>query len=282
MLIDSHAHIFDLARFPYAAVPGYKPPPGEAGTVEEFMAVLDAHGFTHGVAVNPTSSYGTDNRCLVAGLRRAGGRIKGIALVDPDVRDRELDELAEAGVVGVRLNLVAHGLIPVTDPAHRSLLDRLRERDWIVEVYSTADKLAAALPELRRRRVRILVDHCGKPDPTLGIGQPGFQALLEVGRAGAGWVKLSGPFRFSRERWPHLDVDRYVEALVPAFGLDRIVWGSDWPFIQRDARTDYGPTLACLKRWLPAPADQQQVLEDSPRRLFGFTGEPPAAPMPAG
>lgn len=270
MQVDSHAHVFDVARFPYASSPGYKPPPQEAGTVDQFLAVLDAHGFTHGVVVNPTTSYGTDNRCLLNALNRAQGRLKGIALVDPGVTDRELDDLGAAGVVGIRLNLVYHGLTPVSEAAHLRLLERLRERGWIVEVYTTADKLEFALPVLRDLGVTALVDHCGKPDPSMGLDQAGFRALVEFGRQGAGWVKLSGPFRFSQEPWPHLDADPFVEALIRAFTPKRIVWGSDWPFIQIDTRTDYGPIVQCLHRWVPDAEDRRQVLTMSPKQLFGF------------
>ena len=270
MRIDCHAHVFDLRRYPYSNEPGYKPLPNEAGTVDEFLAVLDAHGFTHGVLVNSTTSYGTDNRCLMDALARGGGRLKGMAVVDAEVTDAELDRLAQGGVAGIRLNLMHHGLKPVTDAAELRLLEKLRERDWIIEIYTSADKLAVALPVLQRMKLRILVDHCGKPDPSLALEQPGFRELLEFGRNGGGWIKLSGPFRFSRTPWPYADADSYVAALVEAFTPERAIWGSDWPFIQRSERTDYGPTLACLDRWLSDPAARRKVLLETPMRLFEF------------
>ena len=59
-------------------------------------------------------------------------------------------------------------------------------------------------------------------------------------------------------------------AAIAAFTLENCVWGSDWPFVRLDARVDYGPTLACLVRWLPDEADRNQVLWETPKRLFGF------------
>jgi len=61
-----------------------------------------------------------------------------------------------------------------------------------------------------------------------------------------------------------------VRAAIDAFTLDRCVWGSDWPFLRLPARTDYGPVLAMLTRWIPDAADRQRVLWDTPARLFGF------------
>jgi predicted TIM-barrel fold metal-dependent hydrolase len=108
-----------------------------------------------------------------------------------------------------------------------------------------------------------------------GLGQPGFQALLALGRAGRAAVKLSGVFRFSRTGSPYIDADPYAQALIEAFTVDRCVWGSDWPFVRAKARVDYGPLLACLARWFPDPGDRRKVLWDNPARRFGF-----AAPAP--
>ena len=115
------------------------------------------------------------------------------------------------------------------------------------------------------------MDHCACPDPARGLDQPGFAAILELGRRGHAAIKLSGPFRYSKRPWPYADCDRFVQALVDAFTLDNCVWGSDWPFVRLPSRCDYGPTRAMLDRWLPDPADRAKVLWDTPRRWFGFT-----------
>jgi predicted TIM-barrel fold metal-dependent hydrolase len=94
--------------------------------------------------------------------------------------------------------------------------------------------------------------------------------VLELGRRGNAAIKLSGPFRYSRQSWPYADCDPYVHALIDAFTLDHCVWGSDWPFVRLPNRYDYGPTRALLDRWLPDAADRRRVLWDNPRRWFGF------------
>ena len=85
--IDSHSHVFDIAQFPYAPDAPYRPPPHEAGTAADLTALLDAHGLSHALLVNPTSGYRYDNRCMIAAIRGAEGRFKGIARVPPDVDD---------------------------------------------------------------------------------------------------------------------------------------------------------------------------------------------------
>ena len=105
---------------------------------------------------------------------------------------------------------------------------------WFLQIHCEGDELVQAMPVLRRTRVRAMIDHFGRPDIARGLAQPGFAALLELGRSGEHVVKLSGPFRCSRESWPHRDVDPFIAAAIEAFTLDRCVWGSDWPFVRVD------------------------------------------------
>ena len=268
--IDSHCHVFDTAQFPYAPDTPYRPPPHEAGTASDLAAVLDAHGLSHALLVNPTSGYRYDNRCMIAAIRASQGRFKGIARVPPHADASTLDALGDGGVIGIRLDLIADGIDVLRQAAIPRLFGQIRERRWQIHVQCEGDQLYEGIAVLRNARAPIVVDHCGRPDPAKGIAQPGFQALIELGRDGH-FVKLSGPFRFSREAPPYADAEPFVAALIEAFTANRCVWGSDWPFLRLDRRMDYGPVLANLERWFPNPRDRRQVLWETPARLFGFS-----------
>jgi predicted TIM-barrel fold metal-dependent hydrolase len=140
----------------------------------------------------------------------------------------------------------------------------------IADVQVTGDQLLALSPELTRSGVRVLVDHCGRPDPADGLDAPGFGELLRLGRRGRAVVKLSGLVKFSRRPPPHEDAWPFVRALVDAFGPGRCVWGSDWPFLRAPVRIDYGPLLATLEELVPDPAARRQILWDTPRAEFAF------------
>lgn len=266
---DCHAHVFCGTRYAFSPDTVYEPDRSQAGTTAKFLAVLDAHGLTHGLLVG-AGPYGADNRCLLEGIAAAPGRLKGIALVRADIADRELVALGDRGVVGVRFNLSTHGMSQFLEPGADRLLARLKELGWFLQVHCEQDELVEAAPVLRRAGVRVMIDHFGRPDVARGLLHPGFQTLLELGRAGDAVVKLSGPFRSSLEGYPYRDVDPFIAAVIEAFTLDRCVWGSDWPFVRMDERMDYGPPLACLHRWLPDPDDRRTVLWDTPALLFGF------------
>ncbi|MCC7484611.1 MAG: amidohydrolase family protein [Burkholderiales bacterium] len=266
---DCHAHVFCGPEYAYSPEAVYEPDPSQAGTAAKFRAVLDAHGLTHGLLVG-AGPYGADNRCMLEALSASGGRFKGIALVRPGIGEHELDALLERGVVGIRINLFNHGLAPLLEPGAERLFAWVRERGWFVQVHCQKDELAHAAPHLLRARVRVMVDHFGRPDLARGVKEPGYQALLEFGRSGNAVVKLSGPFRCSLAGYPYHDVDPFIAAAIEAFTLENCVWGSDWPFVRMDERMDYGPVYSCLARWLPREEDRRKVLWDNPKRLFGF------------
>ena len=266
--VDSHAHVF-CGDLPFAAARVYTPEPCQAGTARQFRAVLDAHGVTHALLVG-AQPYGTDNRCLLRSIAASGGRFKGIALVTPGATQRELRALADGGVVGMRINLSTDGMRDLLAPGADRLLAQVREMGWFVQVHCEHDELVEAAPILRRAAVRAMIDHLGRPHAARGIDQPGFRALLELGREGDAVCKVSGPFRSSVEGHPWRDVDPFVEAVLGAFTPDRCVWGSDWPFVRMDERVDYGPALAWLRRVVPDEATRATLLWHAPARLFGF------------
>jgi predicted TIM-barrel fold metal-dependent hydrolase len=268
--IDCHNHVFDPARFPYAADTIYRPAGAEIGTPAQLVQTFDAYGVRHALIVGPNSGYQFDNRCLLDTLRRNAGRFKGIAVVRNDATRGELEELKAAGIVGCAMNPALYGVEPYRDIA--GLLRHLEALDLFAQVQVQDDQLPALMPAIERADVRILIDHCGRPNPRAGIDQPGFRALLDLGRSGRAFVKLSGHVKYSREAYPYADTRPYVDALLGAFTLDACVWGSDWPFLRAPERIDYGPLLKLVEVLLPDAADRRKLLWDTPRRLFGFGG----------
>lgn len=269
--VDCHAHVIAPNRFPYADGPGYKPRPDETGDLDAFLQVLAAHGIGHAVLVQP-SCYGYDNACVLDAMARSGGRFKGIAVIPPEATDEEMLSLKRQGVVGVRLHLMRSDPEALSRPGAERFLARVTALGWFVEVYATGQVWCGIERILRQSGARLLIGHLGEPDPSRGVDQAGFQAVLALGRETDAVVKLSAPFRTSACPFPHTDVEPFVAAALDAFGLDRCVWGSDWPFINTSQRVEYGNLLNCLGRWLPAPDDRDRVLWRNPARLFNLAG----------
>lgn len=270
-VIDTHAHIIDPARFPFADGAGYKPLPHEMGTNEAFCDVLDAHGVTHAVLVQP-SGYGYDNRGVLDAMARHPGRFKTIAVLDPQTPEKELAALAALGVVGVRFNLLSYRSDGLEGPTAERFLARLAELGWFAQVFADDAQWQSIFETLRSSGVKVLIDHFGVRDLAGGLPQKGFQAVLALGREGRAVVKLSAPFRVSRRRDDFADLDPFVEALVRAFGIEGCLWGSDWPFINFPNGFSYDAALDAVDRWLPDPVERMAVLWSNAARLFAFGG----------
>jgi predicted TIM-barrel fold metal-dependent hydrolase len=269
-IIDTHAHIIDPGRFPFAVGPGYKPKPHESGTAEAYCATLDASGVAQALLVQP-SGYGYDNRAMLDAMARYPGRFKAIAVVDPASPERTLLDLAVKGVVGVRFNLQSYRGDALDGPGAERFLAQHKSLGWFAQVFADDAKWVRIAAPLRRSGVKVLVDHFGVGNPAAGVAQPGFSAVLELGRAGNAAVKLSAPFRLSGRPDDFSDLDPFVEALlIGAFGIGACVWGSDWPFLNLSGAPSYAGALRAVGRWLDTADRRTAVLRANPARLFGF------------
>jgi predicted TIM-barrel fold metal-dependent hydrolase len=262
--VDSHAHV--MRRDAPLAAQRHSAPKRDV-TAEEYLAVLDHHGVACGVLTAP-SFYGTDNSLLLAALDTARGRLRGTAIVAPDIERDALDAMAARGVVGVRLNWIRRDSIPdVASPEYRRLFSLLAELDMHAEIFLEGPKLAPVLPKLRASGVKVVIDHFAHPDPAQGVACRGFQQALAGVRAGDTWVKLSAPYRLGG-----VDAQRYVDELLDAGGPGQLVWASDWPFVSHENENTYERCLDWLNEWIPDAATRNTVFAETPAALFGFAG----------
>ena len=234
---------------------------------------LDAHGVAR--ACSP-ASWAPTTVSSGRGARAAAG-LRGVAVVSPDIAAADLLALAEAGVAGIRLNLIGLPL-PALDqppgspaqpdrpappaldqPAWQELLAHVNTLGWHVGA-SAGEPPACYHAGPAGCRLPRVIDHFGRPDPALGIADPGFAYLLR--QADSGQVALAAPFAGGRE----------AARLLDAYTPDRLM-GSDWPHTEHRHLASYTAATQWLDAWIDDAAARQAVLADTPLRLFQFTGE---------
>jgi len=262
--VDTHAHVF-VRGLPLATRRRYAP--DYDATPEQYLALLDAHGIRHGVLIQP-SFLGTDNRYLVSALQAAAGRLRGVAVLDTQCDTAELRALADAGVVGMRLNLLGQADPLLGGSAWRALLERVNALGWHVEVHAQAARLPGLLPTLLEQGCRVVVDHFGRPDTPHEL-----RHLMRHADTGRVWVKLSAPYRNWTNDACAGTGRQAARMLLDAYGAERLMWGSDWPHTEHRERADYPSSLAWLEGWLDDPAERRAVLSTTPLELFQFQGE---------
>jgi predicted TIM-barrel fold metal-dependent hydrolase len=264
--VDTHAHVFTRS-LTLAGERRYAP--DYDASIAEYLAMLDRNGMARGVLIQP-SFLGTDNGYMVSALRQAPERLRGIAVLAPEAEAGTMRALAEAGVVGLRLNLIGRPDPDFGAPVWQGHLARVKDLGWQIEVQAEARRLGRLLPPLIAAGVPVVVDHFGRIDPALGIADPGFAQLLSFGDGGGVWVKLSGAYRIGSGEVGRQTARAAAERLRASFGARRLLWGSDWPHTQFETQASPADALRDLGAWVPDAAERRIVLGDTPAKLFRF------------
>ena len=263
---DAHCHVFGPAsRFPYAAGRSYTPP--DAG-FEQLTALHRRMGLSRAVIVQ-ASCHGTDNAAMVDALRRGEGRYAGVAMIEEDCSDGEIEQLHLVGVRGARFNFVRHlggGDIGAFERTAR----RVASFGWHMVVHFDATDIAELSDVLMRLPCPFIIDHMARVPAAAGLTQPPFAGLLRLLDDERAWVKISGAERLSATGGPgYDDVVPQACALIDAAG-DRILWGTDWPHPNVADMPDDGDLVDLLAAYAPDEVDRHRILVDNPQQLYDF------------
>ena len=235
------------------------------------------------------SVYAADNSCTVDAVRNMGPRARGVAVIDKSTSAAAIDDMAAAGIRGVRLNLETNTAGKFDPDAAKALLDATATQiagcDWHVQFYTRLTTIAALKDHFAQMPFPLVFDHFGRAAAAEGPGRPGFDALLDLVKSGHAYVKISAAYRCSEKAPDYADVMPLAQALVKA-NPDRIVWGTDWPHPNSDAGRgkpltsisapfpiDDGLLFNQMAKWVPDAGTRKKILVDNPARLYGFEGK---------
>lgn len=269
---DCHAHVFGpFERYPLAPDCKYQPP---LATSTSHIAALNAAGFQHGVLVH-ASANGFDNSGVLDATASHRDRIAAIAVFSEDVTDAQLAAAKAAGVVGIRFTETGEAIGSVKPSgtlgldALERMAPRLREHGLHAQLWARCRHVVESWPMLERSGLPLVFDHMGYFDVELGVTDATFCTFLDLVRGADAWVKLTTT-RVTRQRWNDCtDVRVFHDALLRA-APDRMLWGSDWPYIAMDKDLpDMGAQLDLFDAWIGDVALREQVLVANPARLYG-------------
>lgn len=264
---DCHHHIFDR-QFPYAPDDSRNLPDATLSDYRRFKQWL---GFRRHVLVQP-SSYGTDNRCLLAALSQCGDEARGEAVVTDRISDAGLDALENAGVTGVRFNFGAGSA--TTETMLLPLAYRLAERGWHIQVHASADRLWALRSLLRQVPGNLVIDHFFRLPQPSPMAHPTWRLAWELIERGRCWVKLSALYHQSQR-----DDVSDMAALIKSFlteATERVLWGSDWPhpnLISANKKMpDDALILSKIYQWATSEQVRHKLFVANPAELYRFNG----------
>jgi L-fuconolactonase len=129
--------------------------------------------------------------------------------------------------------------------------------------------LAARLPEQR-----FVVDHVAKPEINSGKTAPWAAQVRELAQNKNVFCKLSG--LVTEADWKHWKADdfkSYLDVVFDAFGVERLMFGSDWPVCLLAAT--YGQVKQLIENYVTcySEADKDKIFGGNAARFYGLKAQ---------
>ena len=120
-----------------------------------------------------------------------------------------------------------------------------------------------------------VIDHGAKPHIASGQWDPWEKWIDRISEETSACCKLSGLITEAGENQSFPDLVPYMDHLLASFGVERLMWGSDWPVL--NLKSDYSGWVTATRRWLaPLPAAHRQAIEGgNAARFYGLAGHGP-------
>lgn len=236
--IDAHHHLWELAARPQDWLEG----PGMAAIRRDFT-LADLRSETAAgridrtilVQVLPDLDETVQFLALADGSSLVAGVVGWIELTAGPVEE----VLAGLRVVpgGDKLVGIRHLVQGEPDPAWlnrpdvRRGLRAVADAGLVYDLLTLPHQLPAAIDTVRALpQLTFVLDHLSKPPIASGETEPWASRLRELAAEPNVFCKLSGMVtEADRAGWRVEDLRPYAEAVLDAFGPERVMFGSDWP-----------------------------------------------------
>lgn len=265
--IDTQCHMY-LPGYP--ALPGGPGnPPDPLPTPDMYLQTADWIGISRVVVTQGNAQQG-DNSCLLACLAQLGDRARGVAVIDRDTTQDELDRLSTAGIVGARIMDLPGGAIG---------LEQLEEVDakaaaqgWVLAVQFDGSDILEHEARLAALKSKWILDHHGKFFKGVTPDSAQADALRRLIDGGRCWYKLAGCYESSLTGGPDYADIAAMTRMMAEHAPDRLIWGTNWPHNLAKTSTEYPDDAALTDTvlgWLDE-ATMIRTVRDTPAQLFGF------------
>ncbi|KAL5717381.1 hypothetical protein ACHQM5_010393 [Ranunculus cassubicifolius] len=240
-IIDSHLHIWASPQqaaneYPYS--PGNEPT--LPGSLDFLFQCMEEAGVDGALIVQPIN-HKFDHSLVTSALKKYPSKFVGCCLANPaddgsGIKALE-DLILKDGYCAVRFNpyLWPSGQ-KMTNAVGKAMYSKAGELGVPVGFMcmkglnlhlSEIEELCSEFPS-----TTVLLDHVAfcKP-PVTDEEKATFSSLLKLSRFPQVYVKFSALFRVSREKSPYEDTCLLLSELVSSYGANRVMWGSDFPYV---------------------------------------------------
>ena len=284
-VIDSHLHVWATAdesksNFPYSEDQTPQSQLQNEASPEKLLEQMDKAGVDGALIVQPIN-HKFDHSYVTNAMKKYPNKFKGMLLHDPSLSSKlaveRLEELVLAGYVGVRFNpyLWPEGTLMSEDSGcGLAVYKRCGEMKIPVGIMCFKglklhiDDILALIS--KSPETIMILDHmgfCALNDE----GDEAFEQLLSLAKKHPNvYVKVSALFRNTGEKdsFPYDKVksERFIP-LLEAFGANRLMMGSDFPFVL-ETEGSYKGAIDIVKSWCEG-SDCDAIVGGTAEKLFG-------------
>ncbi len=269
-IIDPHVHVWKRdPKYPWAKETTN--PPDYDATPEMLLDLMKANDVEKTVIVQ-VIHYRWDNSYLADVLKKYPTYFQGVARVNPEspAAPDDLSRLVEQQKFrGVRISPAANASGDwISGPLMPPLWKRCETLKVPMLVLTAitripdVEKLIEKFPELT-----VVIDHMA--DSPLDKPEQ-LNMLLALKRYPKVFVKISHTWSLSKQPFPYTDSQAQVKRLYDAFGLQKLMWGTDWPLVENHC--GYAKALSVVRdemKFLSAD-DKSWILSKTIERVWPF------------
>lgn len=286
VLIDAHHHFWALGEGRYDWIHQRLDLPNMERLardfeIEDFRPVIDSASIGLTLLVQTEQTAAETEQMLVRARQAdfVAGVVGWIDFAAPDAAMRMMDLAKDPIIRGVRLWLAGRNDVPVLldAPSFRAALAVLDDRNLTLEVLSRPEQIGMTgdLLAMLADPARLVISHAAKPEidrwavdgSEFTAWAGGMQALGDAGCS----VKLSGLMTECGDDWRIGDLAPYWDVMLETFGPYGMIWGSDWPVIERAG--GYRRWLGAVKE-LAAPLttdERSAIFGGNAARIYGLS-----------
>ena len=265
-MIDSHQHFWNYSAEEY-------------GWIDESMAGL-RRDFLPGDLLKAMQGAGVDRSIAVQArqsveetawlLKLAGENdfVAGVVGWAPLAADGLGDFLTEYGdapkLVGLRHVVQGEAAGFLDGKAFNEGVVALDGTGLVYDVLIFERQLEEAIRFVDRHpRQSFVLDHVAKPRIAEGILEPWREQIRELGQRSNVVCKVSGMVTEAGSGWTEAMLWPYLDGVVEAFGVERLMVGSDWPVCL--ARCEYGQWWETVRHYFAGFSHEER------EAIFGGT-----------
>ncbi|XP_060083912.1 L-fucono-1,5-lactonase-like [Ylistrum balloti] len=275
--VDSHFHIWDLQKFDYPWPTSQEGPIYRNVSPKEYVNSLNGTPVRHGVFVQCLNGNPEESKWVMDQAKsypEVKGVVGGIDLTDPNLRETLTDLRKYHLFKGVR------HILDMEDPTWITRDDVHKGLTVLEELGLTFDLLLrphhlSYIPGVVAKfpRLKMVVDHIAKPyikDKKIDQWKLDMSEIAK--QSDNLYCKISGLVTEADwNSWQTEDFVPYVQHILSCFGVDRVMFGSDWPVCTL-TKASFNDVYDLFNRLISSLSveDKVKVLRDNAKDFYSL------------